>query len=100
MATYRATGASFQADEPTLWSEGRFTSRGTTRNFDLAPDGKRFVVLKAPESEAASDNRIDKFVIILNAFEELRRRIPAERNSTCLNGPPRLRKQSADGRVT
>jgi len=77
VATYRATGESFQADKPALWSEGRFTGRGTNRNFDLAPDGKRFVVLKAPESEAAGNNRIDKFVIILNAFEELRRRFPS-----------------------
>ncbi len=77
VATYRATGQSFEADKPELWSEGEFSGRGVSRNFDLAPDGKRFVVLKSPESEAGDSNRIDKFVMILNAFEELRRRFPS-----------------------
>jgi len=80
VATYRATGQSFEADKPVLWSEGQFTNRGTSRNFDLAPDGKRFAVLRAPESEAGGNNRTDRFVMILNVFEELRRRVPAGKN--------------------
>jgi len=77
VATYRAAGDSFQADKPVLWSEGRFSTRGANRNFDLAPDGKRFAVLRVPDSEAGANNRIDRFVMILNAFEELRRRVPS-----------------------
>jgi Tol biopolymer transport system component len=77
VATYRATGESFQADKPSLWSEGRFLTRGTSVNFDLAPDGNRFAVLRLPESEQVDANRIDKFVLVMNAFEELRRRVPA-----------------------
>ena len=77
VAPYRAASESFQADKPLLWSEGRFASRGNLTNFDLAPDGKRFAVLKIPESEEGANNRIDKFVMILNSFEELRRRVPS-----------------------
>jgi hypothetical protein len=47
-----------------------------TPNFDLAPDGKRFVVLMAPEGAEAS--RLQGHVtLVMNLFDELRRIAPA-----------------------
>jgi hypothetical protein len=46
-----------------------FSSRG---EWDVAPDGKRFLVLKAPEGQEAGT----KLQVVENWFEELRRRIP------------------------
>jgi len=75
VATYVTDGASFRAEKPRLRSEGQFTDRGPlNRNFDLHPDGQRFAVLKAPESQ--SETKLDKVVLILNFFDELRRIAP------------------------
>jgi serine/threonine-protein kinase len=40
--------------------------------WDVAPDGKRFLVIKTPESQATGT----KLQVVENWFEELRRRIP------------------------
>jgi len=71
---YSAVGHSFRADKPELWSEVPITNRGPQRNFDLHPDGKRFVILKVPAS--AGEEKRDKVVFILNFFDELRRVAP------------------------
>ena len=71
--TYTASGDSFHADKPQLWSPGQFTDLGTSSyNFDLHPDGKRFAVLKAPD--AGGNPAVNKVSFIFNFFEELRRR--------------------------
>lgn len=55
-----------------------WTDRGAlTRNFDLHPDGQRFVVLKAPEAQ--TQTKLDKVVFIFNFFDELRRIAPLRR---------------------
>jgi Tol biopolymer transport system component len=74
MVTYTASGDSFHADKPQLWSPGQFTERGNAYNFDLHPDGKRFAVLKAPGTEQAP--AVNKVSVVLNWFEELKRRVP------------------------
>ena len=73
MLTYTASGDSFHADKPQPWSPGQFTDRGLNFNFDLHPDGKRFAVLKGPGAEAPAVNKVN---IVLNWFEELKRRVP------------------------
>jgi len=72
--TYTASGDSFHADKPQLWSPGQFTDRGATFNFDLHPDGKRFAVLKAPSTEPAPV--VNKVSFVFNFFDELRRKLP------------------------
>jgi hypothetical protein len=74
-ASYKVEGDSFRAEKPQLWSEGQFTDRAGNRNFDLHPDGQRFAVLKAPESQAEA--KLDKVTFILNFSDELRRIAPA-----------------------
>jgi serine/threonine-protein kinase len=72
---YTVSGESFNAGKPELWSPGQFTERLGSVNFDIHPDGKRFVVLKAPTSkEGAAPG---KFIFVFNFFEELRRKAPS-----------------------
>jgi serine/threonine-protein kinase len=79
VARYRVVGESFQHDKPELWSPGQFTGRGGNWNFDLAPDGMQFAVLKIAENEQGTELRIDKFVLVMNVFEELRRIAPPKK---------------------
>jgi len=75
ISTDSASGDSFRADKPQLWSPGQFTDRGGgIGNFDLHPDGKRFAVLKSQGTEQAP--AVNKVNIVLNWFDELKRRVP------------------------
>jgi hypothetical protein len=75
VVTYTASGDTFHADKPQLWSPGQFTDRGAGfYNFDLRPDGKRFAVLKAPDTEQTT--AVNKVSFIFNFFDELRRKLP------------------------
>ena len=74
VVTYTASGDSFHAGKPQLWSPGEFTDRGTTYNFDLHPDGKRFAVLKTPGTDKTSP--VNKVSFIFNFFDELRSKFP------------------------
>ena len=70
---YEAGKDGFRADGPRLWSQATFSDRGgQARNFDLHPDGRRFAVLKTSEAQRP----IDRVVLILNFFEELKRVVP------------------------
>jgi hypothetical protein len=50
VANYTVKGEKFEADKPRVWFGKRLANVGLTMNFDLAPDGKRFVVLMPAES--------------------------------------------------
>jgi eukaryotic-like serine/threonine-protein kinase len=69
VVTYNASGDSFRANKPELWSPGQFSERLGAVNFDVSPDGKRVVVLRAPVSETSP---ITKVNFIFNFFDELR----------------------------
>lgn len=74
VASYTASGGTFRAGTPQLWSTGQFTSVGQTFNNSLHPDGKRFAVLKAVDTGASNTPRVN---IVLNWFEELKQKAPA-----------------------
>jgi Tol biopolymer transport system component len=75
VVTYTASGDSFHADKPQLWSPGQFTDRGLANlNFDLHPDGKRFAVLKASGKDQTP--AVNKVSFIFNFFDELRSKLP------------------------
>ena len=78
VVNYTASGNSFQADKPRLWSPGQFTTRGTILNYAQHPDGKRFAVLKAPN--AIEPAPINKASFIFNFFDELRQKVTAVKN--------------------
>ena len=74
MAVDIGTRPSFTVGKPGMLSEGRYVAPpGTTPNYDVSPDGQRFLMVKpneAGEAEAAQIN------VVLNWFEELKRLVP------------------------
>ncbi|MBI4902639.1 MAG: serine/threonine-protein kinase [Acidobacteria bacterium] len=74
MTPYSAKDASFAAGKSQLWAEARIRSGGTSTNFDLAPDGKRFAALMASDNAGAT--RPTHVTFLLNFFDELRRKAP------------------------
>ena len=58
-----------------MWSDTPLANTGLTPNFDLAPDGKRFVVLMP--SEGPVQTIIQSHVtLVTNVFDELQRVAP------------------------
>ena len=70
VAAYTASGDSFRAEKPRLWTESYIGPQTGQRSFDLHPDGERVAV--APEL-GSLDRPQDRLVFILNFFDELRR---------------------------
>jgi eukaryotic-like serine/threonine-protein kinase len=66
VATYTTQLDTFRTDKPRVWSEEQLINLGGS-NFDLHPDGQRFVVLKA----APSETQAGKVVFITNFFDGL-----------------------------
>jgi hypothetical protein len=62
----------FGAGTPRLLFEGQYDYRFRPRaNYDVTPDGQRFVMVKASEREEAG-----QINVVLNWFEELKRLVP------------------------
>ena len=73
---YRVESGAFIPGKPRLWSDKRVFYAGTS-NLDLAPDGKRFLVLMTPEPATGERNPVH-ITILLNFFDEVKQRIPGE----------------------
>jgi len=74
---YTANDRFFVPEKPRLWSPAplfRPTNNGLW-NLDIAPDGRRFVVL-APSESGTDEPATVHATILLNFFDELRRRLP------------------------
>lgn len=71
VASYTESPGSFRVEKPRLWSPARFTFLGPSPTVGLHPDGKRFAVLE--ESREPEINKVD---LLLNFFDEVRRRVP------------------------
>ncbi|MBI3207808.1 MAG: protein kinase, partial [Candidatus Solibacter usitatus] len=71
---YSVKGGVFTPGTPRSWTEHRVPGVTTVPNMSIAPDGKRMLVLtpRAGQSESAP-----QAVIIINLFEEVRRRAQA-----------------------
>jgi serine/threonine-protein kinase len=77
-ADYTASADSFAAGKPTVWSPTSLIYMGGNCPYDLAADGKRFAVNLYPGGTAEREQRpVDSVSIILNFFDELRRRVRA-----------------------
>jgi Tol biopolymer transport system component len=73
MAVDIATLPSFAAGTPRMLFEGQYVpAPGASPNYDVSPDGQRFLMLK-PIEQAAGPTQIN---VVLNWFEELKRRVP------------------------
>jgi serine/threonine protein kinase len=73
---YTAKGDRFVAGKPHVWlaKPGGFNA-GFDRAWDLAPDGKRVAVVTPAETPGAP-KQDHEVVMLLNFFDELRRRVP------------------------
>jgi serine/threonine-protein kinase len=67
MAVDIQTGTVFRAGKPKLLYRGNYAA------YDVAPDGKRFLMVKMPPTAQTPPAQL---TIVLNWFEELRRRVP------------------------
>jgi serine/threonine-protein kinase len=74
MAVDVTTQPGFAAGTPRKLFEGPYLpSPLTNPNYDVSPDGQRFLMLKPSESAEAAPTQIN---VVLNWFEELKRRVP------------------------
>jgi hypothetical protein len=70
----QATGSAFTADKPRLWGPAIFSRTGAFSSFDIARDGQRFLGF-ASTNIAPEDKSGVKVAVLLNFFDELKRRV-------------------------
>ena len=62
------------AGKPRMLFAGRYElSPYPVPNYDVSPDGQRFLMLKPDEQTSSS---VTQIVVVQNWFEELKRRVP------------------------
>jgi predicted Ser/Thr protein kinase len=73
MAVDVVTQPTFTAGKPRLVFEGRYVARtgGSPANYDVSPDGQRFLMIKGSEETPAT-----QINIVQNWFEELKQKVP------------------------
>jgi hypothetical protein len=74
LVDYQAKGDSFAAGVPRVWMQATLNAVGSFAPYDLAPDAKR--VLSMPRFSDSDDKGSVHVELLLNFFDELRRRIP------------------------
>ena len=73
MAVEIATQPGFAVGKPQMLFEGQYLpTEATFPNYDVSPDGQRFLMLKRVEQEAAPT----QIVVVQNWFEELKQKVP------------------------
>ena len=74
MAVEIATQPGFSAGKPKVLFEGQYVPTPSTfPNYDVSPDGQRFLMFKPSEQEQAAPTQIN---VVLNWFEELKQKVP------------------------
>jgi serine/threonine-protein kinase len=74
MAVDITTQPSFAAGKPRMLFEGQYLpTPATFSNYDVSPDGQRFLMLKPAEQAQAAPTQI---VVVQNWFEELKQKVP------------------------
>ena len=68
------TEPTFTAGSPTVLFSRNYPV-ADRRNFDIAPDGQRFLMIKDVEQTEEESARLE-VIIVLNWFEELKERVP------------------------
>ena len=64
------TERTFTPGSPVVLFTGRYTIGGAVVNYDISPDGQRFLMIKGEEDQPAQIN------VVQNWFEELKRLVP------------------------
>jgi serine/threonine protein kinase/Tol biopolymer transport system component len=74
MAVEIATQPGFAAGKPRVLFEGQYQpAPGNYSNYDVSPDGQRFLMLKPMEQAERAPTQIN---VVLNWFEELKQKVP------------------------
>lgn len=79
VTTYKTVGSTFIPGEPRVWSERPLLDLGELRCCDIAPDGKRFAVVLYADGTSQYEPS-NSLTVLLNFFDELRRRMPVRGN--------------------
>jgi serine/threonine-protein kinase len=74
MAADVTTQPVFSASHPRVLFSGPFARQDTHVNYDVSPDGERFVMLNSGAQERAAT----EITVLLNWFEELQRLVPGK----------------------
>jgi serine/threonine-protein kinase len=72
---YTVKGETFTPGKPRRWSETATLVTPGVPNYDLAPDGKRFVAFTEPDAGNAAKTSVH-VTFLVNFFDELKRRLP------------------------
>ncbi len=64
------TEPTFTQGSPEVLFTGNYRTGTSNRQYDVAPDGQRFLMIKQEQTEGAQIN------VVLNWFEELKRLVP------------------------
>ena len=74
MAVDIATQSGFTVGKPRMLFEGRYLpTPATFPNYDVSPDGQRFLMLKPFDQAQAAPTQVN---VVLNWFEELKQKVP------------------------
>jgi len=74
MAVDIAAQPGFTAGKPRMLFEGKYEPPPVPiSNYDVSPDGQRFLMIKPSESSAAA---LTQIVVVLNWFDELKQKVP------------------------
>jgi eukaryotic-like serine/threonine-protein kinase len=77
MAVDIATQPGFAAGKPRMLFKGQYEGGGPGANYDISPDGQRFLMIKPSESAETAPTQIN---VVLNWFEELKQKVPTGKN--------------------
>ncbi len=64
------TEPTFTPGNPVVLFTGRYIMGGAVVNYDISPDGQRFLMIKGDEGQPGQIN------VVQNWFEELKRLVP------------------------
>ena len=74
MAAGVGTTGSFRAERPRRLFAGPYGGEGRGNNYDVAPDGRRFAMVKDDEASA-----LRELTVVQGWLDELRQRLPPSR---------------------
>ena len=77
VASYQARGDLIVVEKPRIWFEKGIANFPSTKSYDVASDGKHVVALMPADT---ADEHHDRVILLLNFFDELRRRVPLNAN--------------------
>jgi hypothetical protein len=77
MAVSVQPGTTLTFGSPQVLVDGRYLTPQPGRSYDVAPDGKRFLLIKdATPTMSSSVSPPSQLVVVLNWSEELKARVP------------------------